>query len=557
MKINVFFKLSTFLLSILLAASCANNEYAAEKGEQQEDFDTTGLTAFAMVERKETTPKSRTTAEYDGSGLNFYWTLGDLIWINDPAAPLASRLKSCSKSNISASLRPNSNTPSAAQRAEKAVFYFAGNYTLPQYSLRYTGGSGSPDKVQIRDMQSQNYPNAFDQMGANGDFGVATAKKKEGRYEFELEHKAAYATFLPYTAQTTIAGFKLQKITIKANEHMAGTYNIDDAGNLSGITNPSSSITMTLSSPGNFSIPQFAANPATNATTMVIAPGTYHNFTVSYKLYNPNNYSTFVLTKTYPSVTFTAGKNKKISQQLKIREYHPEYYLWDALSGRHLWKGYESYQPKNEGESNKAYAPLSSADSRWHNEAAFPMQATQSAQKAPNTNEILWYMQHGDARWDESTAYMVLGKIYTGGVWLKKLSTIAAEHPGKDLHEEAPDGKDRRTDLSGLDNTYLYEHSGSLPTTLPTDLSKYFFLPAFGSYQGRFEEQTTFMYVGTYAQFWTSSSASGTASVGAHLIPVAVAFGFGKTYQFVQRPTIRRIAMPVFRIDNEDVYNPF
>ena len=111
--------------------------------------------------------------------------------------------------------------------------------------------------------------------------------------------------------------------------------------------------------------------------------------------------------------------------------------------------------------------------------------------------------------------------------------------------------------LSGLDNAYLYENSGSLPTTLPTDLSKYFFLPAFGSYQGRFEEQTTFTYVGHYAQFWTSSSASGTGTLDSHTALFAVAFGVGKTYQYVQRPTIRRIAMPVFRIDNEDVYNPF
>lgn len=111
--------------------------------------------------------------------------------------------------------------------------------------------------------------------------------------------------------------------------------------------------------------------------------------------------------------------------------------------------------------------------------------------------------------------------------------------------------------LSGLDNTYLYENSGSLPTTLPTDLSKYFFLPAFGSYQGNDQEHTTFQFIGTYAQFWTSSSASGTTPVGAHLESVAVGFGVGKTYQYVQRPTIRRIAMPVFRIDNEDVYNPF
>lgn len=111
--------------------------------------------------------------------------------------------------------------------------------------------------------------------------------------------------------------------------------------------------------------------------------------------------------------------------------------------------------------------------------------------------------------------------------------------------------------LSGLDNAYLYENSGSLPTTLPTDLSKYFFLPAFGSYQGSNQEFTMFQLIGTYAQFWTSSSASGTTSVGAHLVPVAVGFGFGKTFQYVQRATVRRIALPVLSIDNEDVYNPF
>lgn len=111
--------------------------------------------------------------------------------------------------------------------------------------------------------------------------------------------------------------------------------------------------------------------------------------------------------------------------------------------------------------------------------------------------------------------------------------------------------------LSGLDNTYLYDHSGSLPTTLPTDLSKYFFLPAFGSYQGDNQEFTTFQFIGTYAQFWTSSSASGTISIGVHQESVAVNFGFGKTFQYVQRQTARRIALPVFSIDNEDVYNPF
>ena len=111
--------------------------------------------------------------------------------------------------------------------------------------------------------------------------------------------------------------------------------------------------------------------------------------------------------------------------------------------------------------------------------------------------------------------------------------------------------------LSGLDNTYLYQNSGSLPTTLPTDLSKYFFLPAFGSYQGSDQEYTRFQYIGTYAQFWTSSSASGTTPTGGHSVSVAVGFGFGKTFQYVQHKTARRIALPVLSIDNEDVYNPF
>ena len=111
--------------------------------------------------------------------------------------------------------------------------------------------------------------------------------------------------------------------------------------------------------------------------------------------------------------------------------------------------------------------------------------------------------------------------------------------------------------LSGLDNTYFYENSGCLPTTLPTDLSKYFFLPAFGSYQGYAQEHTTFMSIGTYAQFWSSSSSSGVLPIGGHTYPVAVNFGFGKTFQYVQRPTLRRIALPVLSIDNEDVYNPF
>ena len=111
--------------------------------------------------------------------------------------------------------------------------------------------------------------------------------------------------------------------------------------------------------------------------------------------------------------------------------------------------------------------------------------------------------------------------------------------------------------LSGLDHSYLYEHGGSLPTTLPTDLSKYFFLPAFGSYQGSNQEFTTLQLIGTYAQFWTSSSASGVVTLGGHTYSIAVGFGFGKTFQYVQRATVRRIALPVFSIDNEDVYNPF
>lgn len=552
------------LTATLLMMGCAN-EQKAEQGNRQEDFDSTGLTAFSMVEKMNTTQQSRTTAEYDGSGLNFYWTNGDYLFIKDPAAPAASRFKRDTRNTITQLLAPNPNDPAAVKRAETAVFYFPGEYSLPQYNLRYTL-SGTGDKVMIRPGQTQTRPNDASHLGLSGDFGIATAIRRGGKYEFELEHKASYATFLPFTADANTATFRIRQITVTANEPMAGTYSLDDAGNLSTPTGTSKIITLYVS---YFPIPTNAADPKANAATMVIAPGTYTNFAVSYNLYHPNKGTTYTITKSYPSVTFTAGKNKKISCSLKAPEYNPEYYQWDAVVGQHLWKGYEAYQPKTYLAFNSAYAPLGPADPRFYNTAAFPAQATRNTQGAPNVNEALWYMQHGDARWDETTTYTIFGRPYKGGVWVKKLSVIAAEHPGINLHEKAPDGRDRRTDMTGLPNMdpnsmqdhFFYNNNSNLPTTLPADLSKYIFLPALGSYQSYPQKFTRFVFVGQYAQFWTSSTSPGvTNTLSSYGYPnelLVVNFGFSKKIQYVQRSSLRRVAYPVFNIDNEDVYTPF
>ena len=512
MKTNILSLLA--LTGLLTFTSCASDDTANKDNNQEPG--TEGLTSF--VEEGNST---RTTAEYDGSGLNFYWTAGDRLWVNT-GTTTSPVLTQDSQNNINSTLVNNPTNPSAVKRVDKAKFYFAGTFTASSYPVRYTGKNGAKDKVTIKAAQSQTIPNDASHIGEDGDFGVATATKPvgSGKYHFTLDHKAAYITFMPYTTQTWGPNAVIQKIRIftgNTSDALAGTFDLADDGTLSNPASTSNSVELDVSGGfwnGGFSIPS-TETYATNGATMVVNPGTYNDVSIEYTLHDPVVHVTGTIIKTYASLTFTAGKNKKVKTDLQVRVYPGDgYYMWDAQ--QHYWYGHESSQPKLGSQgipSDNSWPQSQAADPlRWYNDVAFPTAASLSAKDCPNVNEVCWYVRYGDARWDNSTLWATMEHLYIGGVWLKKQSTIVADNPSlvssiQDLKDKAPDGLDYTTLAT------MAKYAGSVSQTPPSDYSKYFFLPALGDYSwGGFHSVP-----GDNGFYWVSTSLPGYVNNGYRL----------------------------------------
>ena len=414
MKTNILSLLA--IAGLITFAGCASDDTANKQNEQEPG--TEGLTSF--VEEDQAT---RTTGEYDGSGLNFYWTAGDRLWVNTGTA-ISPVLKRDRKNNISDLLVANPAIPTGVKRAAKAKFWFRGTFTASSYPVRYTGKNGTKDKVKIKASQSQTIPNDASHIGEDGDFAVATATKPVGggQYLFTLDHKAAYITFMPYTNQGVVAGAKIQKIRVftgNTSDALAGTFDLADNGTLSNPTSTSNSVTLTVP---NFSIPT-TSTYATNGATMVVNPGTYNNVSIEYTLHDPATNVTGTITKTYPSVTFTAGRNKKVKTDLQVKDY-----------------------------SSRVYTSWSST----------------GASGCPNANECIWYCMQGDPHWDNEL-WATLGHLYAGGMWFKKKAKISG------FTSTNYNGTDYRT-------TYQIFRNTSITQGKPSNLNDYFYLPTLGAY---------------------------------------------------------------------------
>ena len=81
MKTNI---LSLLSLTALLFAGCATDDLDPGKQKPGSEIDTTGLTAFSMVKPNEG-PETRLSGEYTGSGIDFYWSDDDNLFVNTPA----------------------------------------------------------------------------------------------------------------------------------------------------------------------------------------------------------------------------------------------------------------------------------------------------------------------------------------------------------------------------------------------------------------------------------------------------------------------------------------
>ena len=493
MKINKFTSLFATCLLLGLTACSNDNVSDADYSNSAKDKDLTGKTSFSITSEA----KTRTSGVYD-SGVNFYWTTNDNIWVKS-----GSTLTASSSNNITSTT------------AASAKFYFDGTYTAASYPVRYTGNaSSSGNTVTIATSQNQDEANNATQLGTVGDCGVGTATRQtDGSYEFTLSHKASYITFMPYYSKEELdASAVVTQIKVEAadDEKLAGTFNFSDSG-LGAANSSSNSVTLTLngaSSTTGFPIPT-TATASKNAAIMVVAPGTYSTFKVTYTLYDSVTGTESTISYTYRNINCTPGKNQKISTDLGMATYtsrKSNYYMWDAKSN--YWDGFETSQPLLNNAVNTNYA-TSSADSRWYN-TAFKFKvlekAINSCKDQPTFEALTWYIGGGSPQLDNKTLWVFANHLYAGGIWLKKQSEIShfsstESYTGKAAWD------------SGADIPFNVAISGKPASSVRGD---YFYLPALGQYKnGKLNG------LGVSGYYWASTPNpvnSGDGSVGSKAI---------------------------------------
>ena len=462
MKINKFTSLFATCLLMGLTACSNDNVSDADSSNSAENKDLTGKTSFSSE------AKTRTSGVYDGSGVDFYWTTNDNIWVNSGSAT-SPTLTASSSNNIT------STTASAK-------FYFDGTYTAESYPVRYTGNANtSGNTVTIATSQNQDVANNATQLGTVGDCGVGTATRQtDGSYKFTLSHKASYITFMPYYSKEALAASAVvTQIEVKAanDEKLAGTFNFSDSG-LGAANSSSNSVTLTLngtSSTTGFPIPT-TATASKNAAIMVVAPGTYSTFKVTYSLYDSVTGTNSTISYTYSDINCTAGKNQVIKTDLGMATYTSrknKYYMWDAVNN--YWDGHANSQPLLNNDENTNYA-RSSADTRWYNTAfTYKVQtkAINSCKDEPTFEALTWYIGAGSPQLDNKTLWVFANHLYVGGIWLKKQSKIShfsseENYPGTN------------TWISGGDIKFTVAISGKPESSVRSD---YFYLPALGQYK--------------------------------------------------------------------------
>ena len=462
MKINKFTSLFATCLLMGLTACSNDNLSDADPNNSAKDKDLTGKTSFSITSEA----KTRTSGVYD-SGVNFYWTTNDNIWVKS-----GSTLTASSSNNITSTT------------AASAKFYFDGTYTAASYPVRYTGNaSSSGNTVTIATSQNQDEANNATQLGTVGDCGVGTATRQtDGSYKFTLSHEASYITFMPYYSKEELAASAVVtqiNVTAANGESLAGKFNFSDNGLGTAISSSSSnSVTLTLNGTTpttGFPIPK-AATASKNAAIMVVAPGTYSTFKVTYTLYDSVTGTNSTISYTYSGIKCIAGKNQIIKTDLGMAAYTSrknKYYMWDAVNN--YWDGHANSQPLLNDAVSTDYA-TSSADSRWYNTAFtkdVQIKAINSCKDEPTFEGLTWYISAGSPQLDNKTLWVFAKHLYVGGIWLKKQSEISHFSSTESYTGTA-------TWVSGKDIKFTVSNFGKPEASVRSD---YFYLPALGQYK--------------------------------------------------------------------------
>lgn len=504
MRTRQLFKTSllslTTLCSMALAVvSCANEDIAQNNTGSNNDKNYTTFVAGEPT-------KTRTSMNYNSG--KFYWEEGDKIYVKDDDGTLQ-----------------ESNAVDAAHaHSESFSFRVPGKFNnSATYKVYYLGKSGSGNQVTIPTAQTQTKPNDTEHIGDFGDYGTATANGTigGGSFHFQLEHQATYLVFQPYTSNAILQNCYLTKIEVTSDNDIAETYTVNTStGNLDASAG-SKQIVLTTKDPvagstneKGFSFTNAASISTADKIYMLIKPGA-HTLKVRYwiKDYVTNVEGT--ITKTLSSFNYAKNTYYDMTASLDTRNYDSNYCLWDAQQP--FWYGHEwnAPNPADRWQPLVSMNPFPHAselinptDARAAS-TVFPGQGVRNdavnlCKDCPNANEIAWYTEKGDPRFDADEIWITMGHLYKGGFWLKKKSKMALDNSTTvaNIEGSGPDGTDWRTLSFSKDIAQNYPL-----TTIPSanEINNYFFIPSIGV-----GEQSPYGKIfrldGTMGMFWSSNS---------------------------------------------------
>ena len=465
----------------LTFTSCAKEDVAQNPSNKEGDNDK-NLTTFVAGDEA----KTRTSLDYNSS--DFSWEAGDYIYVKDDDGVM----------------RKSTNAPT--QKVASFRYRVPGKFgASASYKVYYLGKNSNGSQVTISANQTQTAPDNTEHFGTAGDYGTATATGAVGGsiFSFQLEHQPAYLVFQPYTSNTILQSCYLTKVEVSSDNDIAETYTVNTStGALTGSAGGKQIVLTTKggTNPNGFPLSNSSASVSTNGAYMVIKPGT-HILRVRYWVKDVATNVEGTITKTLPATAYASNTYYDMTANLDVRNFDGhDYYMWDAQ--QNYWAGHEwdkanPWQPTLTTQPANSNFAQSNTDPRYYNEAftyGADNKATHSpCSTLPNVNEMTWYADKGDPRWDEDELWTTMGHLYKGGMWFKKKSVLLAEHHYDT--EKSFDGTDWRTNGSG--------DSWSVSHTLPSaaDANNYFYLPFSGYYDsGQLKN------VGDRGHYWSSSA---------------------------------------------------
>lgn len=521
-----------FFATIAIAGFTACSQDLTEEQKKNTKENPKHLTEFFATN----SAKTRTGAKYvtipSGlDGLLFYWNSGDQIWID--------------KNNDGVYVKNDGSDIQSGSKLEDANFFFNDQLNATSYKVRYTGNNSSAaNEVTFAETQIQTAPNDASNIGKYGDCGVAVATKNaQGKYQFTLQHKAAYMVLSPYSTYGFASSVGVVAVYVTASKPISGKFAFDDNGVGEAKTGAKNTIAWFYKQEllGRKHISSFnsnfrdqqnmlplptAADVTQNGIIITMPAGTYEDLTIEYGLIDNATGGYGYYKQTFKNKTLVAGENRVLSRDIKLdTEFDPnEYYAWDAVQNEYYWKGATNKLRvgRNMPSESTGYA-TSSADPRFQNEipggsttSVADNTATRGGVSALNYNEALWMVQKGAAKWDEWKMYVMNKHLYNGGIWIKTLQQIASEN-GRTVEnlKEGFLGIDFR--MCGCSNnpqatrTYInLEENYGKPAK--ADRSKYMFIPASG-YFGRPTDPSQqnlriMLFCGDQGFYWTSNASS-------------------------------------------------